>query len=140
MVQSRQTCLDGASGTGPLAITRATKVRYRFLIITSAALLLTQPLRAQLMLPGAIQAPPATAPKTPPGPASKKLKPLGLKAPSEETVLGRELSLDGAAGVIVLEALPGSGIAVSKLSLAGESLSHPPDECRVDVVGNGPIA
>jgi hypothetical protein len=92
------------------------------------------------MLPGAIQAPPATAPKTPPGPASKKLKPLGLKAPSEETVLGRELSLDGAAGVIVLEALPGSGIAVSKLSLAGESLSHPPDECRVDVVGNGPIA
>lgn len=115
-------------------------MRLLLVFVTLSALAVSWPLRAQMQLPGALQTAPPTASKATPPAAAKKIRPVGLKAPAEASVLGRELSLDGAAGAMVLGSLPGSGLAIMKLSLPGESLSNPADECRVDVVDDKPIA
>lgn len=107
-----------------------------------ALLLIQVPARAQLLLPGAIQASPSpagNAAQNPAGAMPGKPKPAGLKPPSEETIFGHELSRDGFAGAIAFQRGPGKGIEITRLSLAGEEISHPGRQCRVDIVADTPI-
>jgi hypothetical protein len=115
------------------------QLRHYALVTLYAALVFPGPAHAQLMLPGALQAQPSPAEKTAPSAAPKKPKPVGLKPPAEATILGRELSRNGAAGSIAFQAGPEHQLEITKLSLPGESISHPAEECLVDVVGDGPI-
>jgi hypothetical protein len=94
------------------------------------------------MLPGALQASPSTADKAAPHPAGAtpgQPKPPGLKPPSEETIIGRELSREGFAGIIAFQRGSGKGLEITRLSIAGEKISHPGDQCQVDVVADAPI-
>jgi hypothetical protein len=98
--------------------------------------------RAQLMLPGALQASPSVVDKAAPNPAGAtpgQPKPAGLKPPSEETILGHELSRDGFAGIIAFQHGSGKGLEITRLSIAGEEISHPGEQCQVEVVADAPI-
>jgi hypothetical protein len=97
-------------------------------VVLLAALLTPALARAQLMLPGALQASPSTAKKT-----------AGLKPPSEETISGHELSRDGFAGIIAFQHGSGNGLEITRLAFAGEKISHPGEQCQVDVVADAPI-
>lgn len=115
--------------------------QFTFVLLVSALLSPAQ-LRAQLMLPGALQAQPPESGGTaadPSGLASRKPKLAGLKPPSEETILGQALSRDGHAGSIEFHIAPGAGLVITKLSLEGEAMSYPAEPCRVDVVAEKPI-
>jgi hypothetical protein len=92
------------------------------------------------MLPGALQG--STAKTTAPNPigaAPGQPKPAGLKPPSEETIIGRELSRDGFAGIIAFQRGAGKGLEIARLLIAGEEISHPGEPCQVDVVAGTPI-
>ncbi|MGA7383702.1 MAG: hypothetical protein WBW81_03080 [Methylocella sp.] len=111
-------------------------------VVLLAALLTPALGRAQLMLPGALQASPSTATKAAPnptGPAPGQPKPAGLKPPSEETIFGQELSRDGFAGIIAFQRGSGKGLEITRLSIAGEKISHPGEQCQVEVVAGTPI-
>src|SRR5262249_2400799 len=71
-------------------------------VLFLAALVISGAARAQLMLPGALEAQRPQAAKTTQGPsgaAPRRPKPERLKPPSEEAIFGRELSRDGYAGI-----------------------------------------
>jgi len=107
-----------------------------------AALLIPALARAQLMLPGALQASPSAAEKAAPNPgggAPGQSKPAGLKPPSEETIFGQELSRDGFAGIIAFQRGAGKGLEITRLTIAGEEISHPGEQCQVEVVAGTPI-
>jgi hypothetical protein len=90
------------------------------------------------MLPGALQASPSPANKIAPNPTGAtpgQPKPPGLKPPSEETIFGQELSRDGFAGIIAFQRGPNKGLEITRLSIAGEEISHPGEQCQVDVAG-----
>ena len=111
-------------------------------VVLLAVLLTPAPGRAQLMLPGALQASPSTATKTAPNPAGVapgQPKPAGLKPPSEETIFGQELSRDGFAGIIAFQRGSSNGLEITRLSIAGEEISHPGKQCQVEVVAGTPI-
>jgi hypothetical protein len=111
-------------------------------VIVLAALLAPATARAQLMLPGALQAQPSGGPNASsdsPGAAPRKAKLAGAKPPSLETILGRDLARDGAAGIISFRTTPEKGIEITKLSLAGKGTSHPAKPCQVDVTAEGAI-
>lgn len=93
------------------------------------------------MLPGALQGPPSTANTAPnsAGAAPGQPKPAGQKPPSEETIIGRELSRDGFAGIIAFQRGPANGLEIAKLLIAGEAISHPGEQCQVEVVAGAPI-
>ena len=94
------------------------------------------------MLPGALQASPSTAKETAPNPtgvAPGQPKPAGLKPPSEETIFGQELSRDGFAGIIAFRRGSGKELEIARLSIAGEGISHPGEQCQVEVVAGTPI-
>jgi hypothetical protein len=84
------------------------------------------------MLPGALQATPSPANQMAPNPT-------GLRPPSEATISGQELSLDGFAGVIAFQHASGKGLEIIRLSIVGEEISHPGEQCQVDVVPSAPI-
>jgi hypothetical protein len=120
----------------------SSELKHLPLIVLFSAILLQAPARAQLQLPGALQASPSGAGNTsqnPSGAVPGKPQPAGLKPPSEATVLGHELSRDGFAGTIAFQSASGKGINITRLSFAGEEISHPGEQCRVDVVADGPI-
>ena len=78
------------------------------------------------------------------GPKSRRAapgqpKPAGLKPPSEETIIGQELSRDGFAGIIAFQRGSGNGLEITRLSIAGEEISHPGEQCQVEVVAGAPI-
>lgn len=113
-----------------------------FLIVVLAALLIGAPARAQLLLPGALQASPPAAGsggQNPAGTMPGKPKLAAPKLPSESTIFGRELTRDGFAGIIAFGSASGKGIEITRLSLAGEQISHPHEQCRVEVVADAPI-
>jgi hypothetical protein len=139
-----QTCQDAApSAIVPRHFIRAGFQLRHFPAVVLLASLLTPALaRAQLMLPGALQASPSTADKAVPNPAGAapgQPKPAGLKPPSEETIFGRELSRDGFAGTIAFQRGSGKGLEITRLSIAGEEISHPGEHCQVEVVAGTPI-
>lgn len=114
----------------------------------SAALLcatwLTAPANAQLALPGAVAPTPEGTVTSPTAKAKKKLSsgemgqargPIVMpKAPSEDTILGKTLKLDGDGGSIEFSR-NGGDLQVAKLTLKGDRLSRSGEECRVEVSG-----
>jgi hypothetical protein len=75
---------------------------------------------------------PATQPKAP-------AKPIPVKAPGEEAVLGRPLSLEGSRGLLQFERV-GNDVVLRKLVLPGERLSQPSEVCTVDIATSPTIA
>ncbi|MGH6800496.1 MAG: hypothetical protein ACRECZ_03590 [Methylocella sp.] len=117
-------------------------MRYFPSAVLLAALLTPAWARAQLMLPGALQGSPSTAKTTAPNPTGATPghpKPAGQKPPSEETIVGHELSRDGFAGIIAFQRGSGNGLEIARLSIAGEEISRPGKPCQVDVVASTPI-
>ena len=123
-----------------LTPTVATRAAYRAGAF-AAALLATDPAAAQLQLapplPGSAE---PAAPAAPVGAAKPKPpnKPVFVKTPGEEAVLGRLLSFEGAKGAMQFDRT-GKEIVLSKLTLPGERLSKPAEACQVDIVGAQPI-
>jgi len=100
---------------------------------------------AQLVLPGAIHAAEPSSggtanPHANPVPGVKnKPKPIGLKPPGEETIIGRDLVRNGSTGAITFARGADRALTITRLSLAGEEISAPSEQCRVDVIANQPI-
>jgi hypothetical protein len=117
-------------------------LRHLLFTFVLVALLAPATAHAQLMLPGALQAEPqgGTGPSSDAArAASSKPKLAGLKPPSVETILGRDLARDGSAGTIAFGLTQDKGIEITKLSLSGEGDSFPAEPCIVDVVAERPI-
>ncbi|MEL6061141.1 MULTISPECIES: hypothetical protein [unclassified Methylobacterium] len=73
------------------------------------------------------------APRAPPAPA----RPVVLKAPSEEGVIGQDLQLNGTSGSLKLER---SGNAVTaRITLPGTKISQPTESCTVPLGGGNPV-
>ena len=84
-------------------------------------------------LPDAGAAPPAAEAPRPAAPP----KPVVLKAPNEDAVLGQELQLNGLSGKLKLER---AGTAVTaRISLPGTKVSQPTESCTVPLAGGGPV-
>jgi hypothetical protein len=128
-----QACQVAAqSAIVPRLIKAGFQLRHFPSVVLLAALLTPALARAQLMLPGALQASPSAA-------APGQPKQAGLKPPSEETIFGQQLSRDGFAGIIAFQRGTGKGLEITRLSIAGEEISHPGERCQVDVVADAPI-
>jgi hypothetical protein len=102
--------------------------------------------QAQLALPGAV-APTPEGTVASPSVAKPKKKRVSSgemgeargpaimpKAPSEDTIVGKTLKLDGSGSAIEFSR-GGTDLQVSKLTLSGDRLSRSGEECRVDVAG-----
>jgi hypothetical protein len=93
--------------------------------------------------------PPAPAPGAPgepgqppaaeaPRPAPQPARPVVLKTPSEDGVLGQDLQLNGLSGSLKLER---TGTAVTaRIKLPGTKISQPAESCTVPLGGGNPIA
>lgn len=103
------------------------------------------PASGQLMLPGAVHAPSprgssdASNDAASADPGQGKPKRVRLQAPSETTLVGRDLARDGSLGVIAFRSRAAKGLEIASLTLAGEAISSPGVPCRVDVVAGTPI-
>lgn len=84
--------------------------------------------------PGAAGQPVAPeAPRPAPAPA----RPVVLKVPSEDGVLGQDLQLNGLSGSLKLER---SGTAVTaRIKLPGTKISQPAESCTVPLAGGEPV-
>ncbi len=101
------------------------------------------PVFAQMALPGAVEPTPEGTVASPARP-KKKLSsgemgsargPVVMpKAPSEDTILGKTLKLDGNGSAIEF-GRNGAELQVAKLTLAGDRLSRSGEACRVDISG-----
>lgn len=104
--------------------------------------LFASPAMAQLMLhnDGGAGGGGETAPHGSEAPQNApKPKPIALKPPVEDGVLGHDLLRDGSAGALNL-ARQGKDIGIVKLSLEGEEISKPGEPCHVNVEAGLPIA
>lgn len=91
---------------------------------------------AQMMLPGAMNgATPDQAPKATGTPTEPKApaKPVIVKPPGEDAILGHGLSFDGAKGNMQFDR-SAKGVTLTKLTLPGERISKPAEACQVDIV------
>jgi hypothetical protein len=136
-----QICQDAAQNAiVPRNFIRAGVQLRQFPFVVLLAALLTPALgRAQLMLPGALQASPSTANKIAPNPTGATPGQPELKPPSEETISRQALSRDGFAGIIAFQHASGKGLEITRLSIAGEEISRPGELCQVEVVTGTPI-
>ena len=120
----------------------------RFCLVPVIFILSAVGAQAQLMLPGAlppvgaaVKAGKAVAKKVPgKSLAATEKKSAGgpIKLPAEEAVIGRDLALNGARGRIEF-ARSADGLSITRLTLDGDQISKPDDNCRVDVVAGSPI-
>lgn len=113
---------------------------------TLAALLwAAAPATAQLALPGAVAPTPEGTVTSPSAPKPKKRVSSGgmgqargpvvmPKAPSDDTIVGKTLKLDGSGSTIEFSR-GGSDLQAARLTLSGDRLSRSGEECRVDVAG-----
>ncbi|RTL87336.1 MAG: hypothetical protein EKK29_07100 [Hyphomicrobiales bacterium] len=100
------------------------------------------PVSAQMALPGAVEptpegtvASPRPKKKLSSGEMGSARGPVVMpKAPSEDTIVGKALMLDGNGSTIEF-ARNGSDVQVVKLTLAGDRLSRSGEACRVDIAG-----
>ncbi|PPD45875.1 MAG: hypothetical protein CTY15_03210 [Methylocystis sp.] len=110
-------------------------------------LMIGTPARAQMSLPGAVAPTPegtVTGPSGAPKPKKKRVTSGEMgessghavmpKAPSEDTVVGKTLKLDGNGSAIEFSR-DGADLQVAKLSLAGDRLTRSGEACRVEVAG-----
>lgn len=80
--------------------------------------------------------PPVAAPEAP-RPAPAPARPVVLKTPSEDGVIGQELQLNGLSGSLKLER---SGTAVTaRIKLPGTKISQPAESCTVPLAGGNPV-
>ncbi|KQP96005.1 hypothetical protein [Methylobacterium sp. Leaf117] len=84
--------------------------------------------------PGEAPPPAADIPRAPPAPR----QPVVLKAPSEESVMGQDLQLNGLNGSLKLEKAGGGTTA--RITLPGNKISQPVETCKVPLNGGAPIA
>jgi hypothetical protein len=101
-----------------------------------AALTTPALVRTQLMHP--VQASPRDDPQSPRCRA-RATETSGTQAASEETIFGQELSRDGFAGIIAFQLGSGNGLEITRLSIAGEEISRPGEQCQVEVVAGTPM-
>ncbi len=105
-----------------------------FVILLLAVLLASSLARAQIMLPGALQAQPGgNGSPGSAGSAPKLAKPAGPKPPALQSVVGRDLAQNGSNGTISFRSAGDGAIEIVKLTLAGESISRLGEPCAVDV-------
>lgn len=79
---------------------------------------------------------PAPSPEAP-RPAPAPARPVVLKVPSEESVIGQDLQLNGSSGTLKLER---AGTAVSaRIKLPGTKISQPAESCTVPLAGGNPV-
>jgi hypothetical protein len=106
-----------------------------FVSLLLAVFLASSLARAQIMLPGALEAQPGgpNGSLGSAGSASKLPRLAGLKAPALQSILGRDLAQNGSNGTISLRSAGDGAIEIVKLTLAGESMSRPGEPCAVDV-------
>ena len=99
------------------------------------------PAGAQLALPGAVPPDAAGAVEKAPAPTRTPKPAVARAAPDSAMVTGRALLLNGATGALQLSK-HGDALQIDRLTLAGEVISDPAQQCRVDVVpgGDGGIA
>lgn len=111
-------------------------------------LLTGEPAHAQLALPGAVAPTPEGTVTSPSGAAKPKKKRVSgsgamgessghavmPKAPSEDTIVGKPLKLDGTGSAIEF-AHSGADLQVARLTLSGDRLTRSGEECRVEVSG-----
>ena len=105
---------------------------------------------AQMMLPGANNGnaegtPPREtgAPRSPGhsvsgAPPPAPLRPVAMKPPAEDAILGRPLSRDGKSGAMTFDKA-GSDVTLVKLKLDGDKISKPQQTCSVNVSLTAPI-
>jgi len=82
---------------------------------------------AQLQLPGAAGAGGDASPMQPSGPA-----PANVRAPTDASLIGRELRLNGAHGRMVFQKR-GADLVITRLSLGGELISRRDEACMVNI-------
>lgn len=106
-----------------------------FVSLLLAVLLASSVARAQIMLPGALQAQPGGSNGSPgsAGSAPKMPKLAGLKPPALQSILGRDLAQNGSNGTISFRSAGDGAIEIVKLTLAGESMSRPGEPCMAGV-------
>ncbi len=106
----------------------------RILFVLSVLLPFSAPAGAQLILPGAVNAPPQKTVRLP-GQNSgvAKNKAIYSRIPGEDAVAGRVLLQNGAQGSLEI-GRTAEGLSISKLTLAGNMISRPGDACQVQVV------
>lgn len=106
-------------------------------------LLLAAPASAQFALPGAIAPAPAGSVAAPAETGKSRprgqgtVTPVAPKLPSEDTIVGRSLYLDGSRGSIELQR-QGDGLEVARLTLTGDRLSRSGETCNIEV-GETPL-
>jgi hypothetical protein len=112
--------------------------RLRF-IIALLAVLAAASARAQLALPGAATPSPVGTVEKPHKPhAAKVAGGGGTPAVASASLAGLPLMLDGSRGLLQFSA-EGKSLRLERLILAGETISDPRQECRVEVVSGTPI-
>jgi len=93
---------------------------------------------AQLALPGAVAPTPvganATSGKKSASGGEAHLRPVMLKAPAEETIIGKTLKRDGLGSEIEFSR-NGADLQVARLIFIGDRLSRSGEQCRVEVSG-----
>jgi hypothetical protein len=68
-----------------------------------------------------------------------KPKPIPMKPPGDDSLIGHDLLRDGAVGVMAFTR-QGKDLAVSRLAFDGEEISKPGQQCHVEINGDLPIA
>ena len=94
------------------------------------------PALAQLALPGAVPPPPAGAVEKIPEPARPPRPAATYAPPDAAAVVGKALLLNGATGALQLSKRA-DALQIDRLTLSGEVISDPAQQCRVEVVGAG---
>jgi len=103
-----------------------------------------RPAFAQLMLHNDADNPPPAAGGGAPhtgdggGGPPPKAKPVPMKAPSEDMLVGKDLLLNGAKGVMSFSK-QGKDLTLVKLGLEGEQMSKPGETCRADISSGLPL-
>ena len=105
---------------------------------------LAWPASAQMQLPGANNgnqpgaAPHASSGGSAGGPTATPAKPVYIKPPSDDTIIGHALARNGKEGAMTLER-GGTDLTLTKLTLAGDKISRPQETCTVDIALSAPI-
>jgi hypothetical protein len=117
-------------------------------VLLAAVIFITAPFvfpaTAQLMLHNGPAAEPTNGGESAPAgseaapDAPAKPKPIDMKPPLEDGVLGHDLLRDGAVGVLSL-VRQGKDVAVARLSLQGEEISKPGEPCHVEINAGLPL-
>lgn len=73
-----------------------------------------------------------------PRPAPAPLRPVVLKTPAEDNILGQELMLNGLTGSLKID--KAGGAATARITLPGAKISQPSETCRIPLSGGSPVA